>query len=476
MSMKKEYANVKFGSDVRSKLIEGVNLAVDAVVTTYGPNGRNAIIKTPEGVKITKDGYNTVNMVSDPDPYIMMGVELIQNICKKTAKDIGDGTSTSAILARAIIEQYANDPDPVQACRGISRAVDEIIEKISAYAIKDLSYKDLENVATISANNDPVIGKLVAEAFYKTGVDGVVSISESANVQDKINYSENFRIESGYASPYFINTSTNTCELENVYVHISETKMEEVNRVVELADNAVRNKKSLLLIAPDFDSEIYVFLSSNKDLLKSCAIFSPNRRNFREQMLKDLKLVLGDSSICDKVIITKDTTTFIGCDSKKEEIEKTVLQIRESINGGALTELELDFYKKRLANFTSGSANILVGGHSIVEMKERYDRIEDAVCATRAALEGGILPGGGKAFSYLEGLSLLPETEFLLNTVLKCPSTILKTSDMTAQNMLDKGVVEPFLVLKTVLKNALSTASLVLTAEVAILNINNLYM
>lgn len=323
-----EYENVKFGSDCRERIIAGVNLAANAVAVTYGPNGRNAIIRTNEGVKITKDGYHTAMMVNDKDPYISMGIDIIQNICRKTAKDIGDGTSTSAILAREIVNKYQNTEDPIATSRKLQKYVSDVVEELRLHKKEITGIDDLVKVATVSANNDPVIGKLVAETFEKVGKDGIVTFEESEDVKDRVDYSEGFRIDNGYSSPYFINTPKGNCELENVMVYISDTKMEEVNKVVELADSAVRAKKSLLLIAPEFDSEILVFLSQNLELLKSCTVISPNHRNFREIMLRDMRELLGPSSTCKKVIITKNNTTFLGCSSNIEEVRKIVKNIR----------------------------------------------------------------------------------------------------------------------------------------------------
>ena len=259
-------------------------------------------------------------------------------------------------------------------------------------------------------------------------------------------------------------------------VYISDTKMDEVNRVVELADNAVRSKKSLLLIAPEFDSEILVFLSQNLELLKSCTVISPNHRNFREIMLQDMRALLGSTSCCKKVIITKNNTTFLGCNSDVDKVKERVQNIRELLSEGNLNEYDLSFHKKRLANFTSGIATIYVGGYSKVEMKERYDRIEDAVYATQAAMTDGVLPGGGKALAEVFDMKNMDRDFADFLNLLKAPQQILKTENKTSEDMYNYGVIEPFLVVKTVLENAVSTASLVLTADVAILNMSNFYM
>lgn len=467
-----EYVNVKFDKKCQEKIIEGINLAANAVEVTYGPRGKNALIKVGDSLKITKDGYHTAMMINDPDPYISMGIKIVQDTCKKTADDVGDATSTSAILVREIVNNYKDYSNPIAMARILQERVSIINTHLKSLAVPISSKQDLINVATISANNDYKIGNLIADTFERVGKEGIVTFKESEEVKDKVSFSEGFQIDRGYSSSYFINTPKNTCELNDVKVYISETKMEEVKQVISLADQAVKDKQSLLLIAPEFDSEILVFLSSNLDLLHSCTIISPNNGNYRTLMINDMKALLGETSVCKKVIITKEHTTFIGCDSDTEKIKNIISEVRDVIDAGELNDFDLNFYKKRLANFTSSIATIYVGGYSQVEMKERYDRIEDAVCATQAALKEGIVAGGGKA------LSLCSEDidkSCKLKEILKIPEKILDTADISYEDMIKSGVVEPYLVTKTVLENAVSTASMILTSGVAIINDLNMY-
>ena len=248
--------------------------------------------------------------------------------------------------------------------------------------------------------------------------------------------------------------------------------MDEVKPVIAMAEQAVKDKKSLLLIAPEFDSEILVFLSSNLNLLKSCTVISPAHRNYRNILIEDMRALLGSSMECKKVIITKDTTTFLGCESDKEKVDNIVKEVRATIEAGELNDFDLNFHKKRLANFTAGIATIYVGGYSQVEVRERYDRIEDAVCATQAAMEEGIVTGGGitllKASENL--FELCDETQSKFLDILKTPNRLLGVSNV------DETVIEPFLVTKISLENAVSTASMILTADVAIIGNTNNYM
>ena len=468
-----KYENVKFGKDCREKLIEGVNLTADAVEVTFGPEGRNSIIAIGPDVKITKDGYHTAMMINDRDPYVTMGIKLVQDTCKKTAKDAGDGSSTTAILMREIVNSYKDTENPIRVARGLKEWTGKALDYIKNNLTKPVTTKEeIFNVASLSANNDPIIGELIAEAFNKVGKDGIVTFEESEDVKDRIDYSEGFRIENGYSSPYFINSAKGICELEDVRVFISETKMDEVKPVIAMAEQAVKDKKSLLLIAPEFDSEILVFLSSNLNLLKSCTVISPAHRNYRNILIEDMRALLGSSMECKKVIITKDTTTFLGCESDKEKVDNIVKEVRATIEAGKLNDFDLNFHKKRLANFTAGIATIYVGGYSQVEVRERYDRIEDAVCATQAAMEEGIVTGGGitllKASENL--FELCDETQSKFLDILKTPNRLLGVSNV------DETVIEPFLVTKISLENAVSTASMILTADVAIIGNTNNYM
>lgn len=463
--------NVIFGQECQNKLIEGVDEIVRAIESTYGPNAKNAIIRTMEGIRVTKDGYNTACMINDPDPYRSMGIDLIQDLCKRTAHDIGDGTSTVAILARAIVNQYKDSKNPIQTSRELKELGVETVSKLKELKQQVTCKEDLKKVATVSANNDAAIGKLIADAFELIGKDGIVTFQETEDIKDSIEYTNGFQIGNGFFSPYFVNTPHNTCELENVYVYISDTKIEEVKKVVDVASFAIHEKKSLLLMAPDFDSEVLIFLKENLDKLKSCCVRNPNNRNYREIMLSDLRLYLGESSSCEKVKITQNTCVFLGCQNNEDEIKKRVEGIKLILENTSLLDLDKTFHQKRLANFTSGVAIIKIGGVSPVEIKEKYDRIEDAVMAAGAALKEGYVIGGGLTLKYIAETSSFPEK---FKNVLMTPSLLLETSNQSLEEMEKKGVFDPYLVVASAIENAISVASLILTADVAIINMNSL--
>jgi len=453
--------------ECRERLKRGVNLAADVVAVTYGPNGDTVI----SGNHITKDGLTAVSWVRDDDPYVMMGVNLMKDIAKKTVDVAGDGSTTSVLLAREIINKCTKKDIP-----DLRKGLETTINCLNDIKCTVKSDEDLLKIATISAGGDAEIGKLVAEAFSKAGKDGMVTFTESDEVIDSVSYSKGFRIENGYSSPGFVNTPQETCELEDVFVYISDTKLEEAKQIVEIADSCIKKGKTLLLVAPEFDSEIYVFLQSNLDLLKSCCVISPAFKKMRSIMVKDMRILLGEKSLCKKVVITNHDTTFL-YDEMPEEANTRIEEIRKILEEGNLKDIELDFHKKRLANFTSGVATINVGGYSQFQIKEKLDRVEDAVRATDCAVKEGYLIGGGVSLMFV-----LSQHDFStpFRYLLKFPFCTLFDQKYLEENhiyVLDianklekEGVIEPFLVTKTSLENAINIATTILSCECAINN------
>ena len=495
------YDNVKFGEDARSRIIEGANLAADAVEVTYGPHASNVLIRRGEIIKSTKDGATVMASVNDNDPYIQMGIDVIKEASIKQAKTVGDGSTTVAILANEIINQYKDDQNPIKVSRYLKQVGEEVIGYLNKYKKEISSLEDIKKVATLAANNDKTIGNIIAEAFYKVGKDGLVTYQESEDVKDRVEYTEGFRIDSGYYSPYFINTSKNECVLENCIIYISNTKLDEGKEMESIAGKAYKEGKSLLLIAPEFESGLTLFLARNmfnqdgSKKLMSCEITSPNFGVMRDTMLEDMKILLGDSMECKKVIVTADSTTFIGY-KPNERFDSRVQSIRDTLNDSVLSEIEEVFHQKRLANFTSGMATIYVGGYSKVEMKERCDRYEDAIMATKCAMIGGVLPGGGLALSKASlddelniNLFNLP-SDIKFRRVLQLPykkifnSEPIDKSDAGEEllklnfwesdinkNFYEKGILDPYLVVKATIENAISVASTILTTNCIILNV-----
>ena len=465
-------SNVLMNEECRERLKRGVNLAADVVAVTYGPEGNTVI----SGNHITKDGLTAVSWIKDEDPYVMMGINLMKDIAKKTVDVAGDGSTTSVLLAREIINNCSKEDIPY-----LKQGLQDTINYLNQIKHTVKSDEDLLKIATISAGGDKEIGKLVAEAFSKAGKDGLVTFTESDEVVDSIDYSPGFRIENGYSSPGFINTPQETCELNNAFVYISDTKLEEVKQIVEIADTCIKKGKTLLLVAPDFDSEIYVFLQSNLNLLQSCCVISPYFKKMRSVMVKDMRILLGEKSLCKKIVVTNHDTTFL-YEKMPKEADSRIEEIRTILKEGNLKDIELDFNKKRLANFTSGVATINIGGYSQFQIKEKLDRVEDAVRAVDCAVKEGYLVGGGTSLYYVS--TLLKNTDNKFIKLLHWPfDHLLKSgifnefeNDHTykvveiMEGLFTKGVIEPFLVTKTALENAINIATTILSCECAINN------
>lgn len=483
--------SVLFNENAKTPLIEGVNLIGQAVATTFGPNGKNVIIKNMGGIHITKDGATVARYVNHKDPIVTMGIDVIRQIAVKTAKDVGDGTSTATILARAIVNELKDNTDhPIQIQRDLEEDVKKVINYLESIKKEITSYEDLVKVATLSANNDETIGKLIAEAYQKVGKEGVVNFEESNDITDSIVYTTGMQLDNGYASPYFINSDNNTCELENVYIAISPEKLTELKQILPYAEHALKlgkeldRKMSMLVVAPKIESQIIKFLLMNNEQLPSCAIITPNHGIYRDIILDDVKSILGDKLVCDKIEVSKDNTVLIGGNSVKEDVDKKIEDIRRKLNSKSLSEFEVLFHKKRLANLNGGIATILIGGYSRVEIIEKKDRVEDAVAAVKAALDGGILPGGGVSLlraskldlKYLWKIITRPFDELSLNsnvlitTVNEDDWQGFNFKTMQEGDMYEMGIIDPFLVTKTALTNAVSAASLILTNGCSILN------
>jgi len=479
--------NILFNDDAKNSLIEGVNLIGNAVKTTFGPNGKNVIIKGTSGLYITKDGATVAKYVASDNPFIDSGVELIKGIATKTATDVGDGTTTASIIAQALVNSLKDCKDnPITVARVLDLEVKEVVSYLEKNKKTIDNLEDLIKVATVSTNNDEELGKLVAETYFKVTKDGVVNVEDSQDVNNSVSFSQGTKVESGYLSPFFINSPKGICELENTYVAIFRSPLNDVKEITPACEKAIKLKKSLLIIAPKIDSTIVRTLVINKDSgnLKSCCIPCPGHGIYRDNLLNDIENILGEDMFCDKVIVSKDTTTIIGGRSNQEAIDLEIENLKETVSSKTLSEFEINFAKKRLANYIGGIATIHVGGYSQVEIQEKKDRLDDAICAVKAAMSEGILPGGGIALYNASSISTLK----YLKQVLVTPFNLLLASSeinkplvwgthwsgvnfKTQQvgDMYEMGIVDPFLVTKIALENAVSVASLILTNGCAII-------
>ena len=418
---------IKFYNDARKKMLEGINLLADAVKVTLGPKGRSVIITEPNEIPhVTKDGVTVAKSIKLSDEFANAGAQLIKEAAVRTVSLVGDATSTATVLAQAFINALYKEieagANPIKLKKGFDRAIQQVIEYIKENA-RELKDDDIKYVASISANNDPVIGELIADAFKKVGRDGVITVEESSNSETTCNVVMGMQLDRGYEAPHFVtNEEKGECVLENPYIFITDHKIQLTRDLLSILEPLARDHKSLLIIAQDYDSEVIENLKLNKlqGTLKVCAIKCPSMGEYRKEVLQDIAIVtdgtylsydsgleVSDCSMdmlgrAKRVIVTKETTTIIDgegaqalVDSRVKEIQHKLTEIKDSQMDG---EFYRDFLKRRIAMLVGGVARIKVGGKTEIEMKETKDRIDDAVAATYAAIEEGIIAGGGLDF------------------------------------------------------------------------------
>ena len=425
---------ILFNIDARDQLKKGVDALANAVKVTLGPKGRNVIIEKKFGAPhITKDGVTVAKEIELADAYQNTGAQLVKEVASKTGDDAGDGTTTATVLAQAIVAEGLKNvtagASPMDIKRGIDKAVAKVVESIKNQAEKvGDNYDKIEQVATVSANNDPVIGKLIADAMRKVSKDGVITIEEAKGTDTTIGVVEGMQFDRGYLSAYFVtNTEKMECEMEKPYILIYDKKISNLKDFLPILEPAVQTGRPLLVIAEDVDSEALTTLVVNRlrSQLKICAVKAPGFGDRRKEMLEDIAILTGGVVIseekglkleqatiemlgtADKVTVSKDNTTIVNGAGAKENIKERCDQIKAQI---AATKSDYDREKlqERLAKLSGGVAVLYVGAASEVEMKEKKDRVDDALRATRAAIEEGIIPGGGvayiRAIDVLEGM------------------------------------------------------------------------
>lgn len=425
---------ILFNIDARDQLKKGVDALANAVKITLGPKGRNVIIEKKFGAPhITKDGVTVAKEIELTDAFQNTGAQLVKEVASKTGDDAGDGTTTATVLAQAIVAEGLKNvtagASPMDIKRGIDKAVVKVVESIKAQAEKvGDNYDKIEQVASISANNDPVIGKLIADAMRKVSKDGVITIEEAKGTDTTIGVVEGMQFDRGYLSAYFVtNTEKMECEMEKPYILIYDKKISNLKEFLPILEPAVQSGRPLLVIAEDVDSEALTTLVVNRlrSQLKICAVKAPGFGDRRKEMLEDIAILTGGMVIseekglkleqatlemlgtADKITVSKDNTTIVNGAGEKANIKERCDQIKAQI---AATKSDYDREKlqERLAKLSGGVAVLYVGAASEVEMKEKKDRVDDALRATRAAIEEGIVPGGGvtyiRAIDALEGL------------------------------------------------------------------------
>ena len=415
--------DIKYNMDARDLLKKGVDQLANAVKVTLGPKGRNVVIEKKFGApQITKDGVTVAKEVELEDKFENTGAQLVKSVASKTGDDAGDGTTTATILTQAIVTEGLKNvtagANPMDLKRGIDKAVAAVVAFIKDHAEQvDDNYDKIEQVATVSANNDAEIGKLLADAMRKVSKDGVITIEESKSRDTNIGVVEGMQFDRGYLSPYFVNkTETGTVELENPYILLCDKKISNIRDLITILEGVAKAGKSLLIIAEDVESEALATLVVNnmRGIVKVAAVKAPGFGDRRKAMLQDIailtagtvisselgmeldKATLDDLGVAKRVVITKDNTTIIDGEGDSKAIEERVAQIRKQIEEST-SEYDREKLQERVAKLAGGVAVIKVGAATEVAMKEKKDRVEDAMHATRAAVEEGVVPGGGVA-------------------------------------------------------------------------------
>ena len=517
---------ILFNIDARDQLKKGVDALANAVKVTLGPKGRNVIIEKKFGAPhITKDGVTVAKEIELADAYQNTGAQLVKEVASKTGDDAGDGTTTATVLAQAIVAEGLKNvtagASPMDIKRGIDKAVAKVVESIKnqAETVGD-NYDKIEQVATVSANNDPVIGKLIADAMRKVSKDGVITIEEAKGTDTTIGVVEGMQFDRGYLSAYFVtNTEKMECEMEKPYILIYDKKISNLKDFLPILEPAVQTGRPLLVIAEDVDSEALTTLVVNRlrSQLKICAVKAPGFGDRRKEMLEDIAILTGGVVIseekglkleqatiemlgtADKVTVSKDNTTIVNGAGDKANIKERCEQIKAQI---AATKSDYDKEKlqERLAKLSGGVAVLYVGAASEVEMKEKKDRVDDALRATRAAIEEGIVPGGGVA--YIRALDALegfkgdnidettgvdiikraieePLRQIVANAGKEGAVVVQKVREGKGdfgynartdvyENLHAAGVVDPAKVARVALENAASIAGMFLTTECVI--------
>ena len=520
---------IKFDIDVRSKMKEGADALADAVKVTLGPKGRNVVIdKKFCAPQITKDGVTVAKEVELEDRYQNMGAQLVKEVASKTNEQAGDGTTTATVLAQAIInvglKNVAAGANPMDLKRGIDKAVAAVVESLKKQSKKvGRDYSKIEQVGTVSANNDVTIGKLIADAMSKVKGDGVITVEEAKGTETEVKVVEGMQFDRGYISPYFMtNPDKMETVLDNAYLLITDKKISTMKDLLPVLEPVAREGKALLIIAEDVDGEALTTLVVNKlrGTLKIAAVKAPGFGDRRKEMLQDIAILTGATVVseergftlenttpemlgkAEKVTITKDNTTIVGGAGVKADIADRVAQIRKQLET-TTSDYDKEKLQERLGKLAGGVAVLYVGAGSEIEMKEKKDRVEDALNATRAAVEEGYLPGGGVAYirasesiknlkgendDETTGIRIVaraieePLRQISQNAGVDGSVIIQKIREGKGDfgynartdeyvNMFEAGVIDPTKVARVALENAASVAGMFLTTECGIVDI-----
>ena len=516
---------IDYGSNSRTKLVAGIDKLADAVVSTLGPNGRNVVISHPgQAPQSTKDGVTVAKSITLKNPVENLGVEMVKQASVKTANKAGDGTTTSTLLAREMVKSglshLNNGANAVEIKRSIDTAVKQVVESLRSNSEEVSSEEQLEQIATISANNDPEVGKIIATAMNKVGRDGVVTIEESKSGETYLEVVEGMQFDRGYKSPYFV-TDNNTMSsvLSDPYILIADERFTQVKDLLPVLEGVSGTGRSLMIIAEDIDNEALATLVVNKmrGTLAVCAVKAPDFGDRRKLILEDIAALTGGEVFSKEkgmklekfswdwfgeartVNVTKEQTTIVDGRGEEGRIEARIETLQQQI-GQATTPFEIEKLQERLAKFVGGVGIIHVGGFTESEMKETKDRVDDALNATKAAIEEGIVPGGGAALLYakeaIEGNDIgaeivkhacsQPFTRILMNAGWDevdgriMADNLIHTGDntwtgfniktMKKVNMKEAGIIDPAKVTRTALENAASVAGTILLTECTVVD------
>jgi len=521
---------VYFNSESRDGLKRGIDTLANAVKVTLGPKGRNVVIDKP-GLSpiVTKDGVSVAKEIELKDPIENIGAQIVKEVASKTADIAGDGTTTATVLAQSImtsgIKNVTAGANPIDLKRGMDKAVEAIVAELDTISSKiGNDYEKIRQVASISANNDDTIGTLIADAMQQVGIEGVITVEEAKGIETELKTVEGMQFDRGYISPYFVTDNAKMeANYETPYILIFDKKISHVKQFLPILEKVVQTGKPLVIIAEDVEGDVLGTLVLNRVRagLKVVAVKAPGFGEKRKQMLEDIAILTGgtliseelgrtleeatidDLGIAEKIIVAKDTTTIVNGYGASEDINARIETIKNQIEGST-SDYEREKLQERLAKMVGGVAVLYIGAATEVEMKEKKDRVDDALSATRAAVEEGIVPGGGvaliRAAHVLDNLKLTNEDESIgVQIIKKCTEEPLRTICYNAgvdasviirdiksntdtgygynarteqfENLLDSGVIDPTKVTRVALQHAASVASMVLMTECAVINI-----
>ena len=518
--------DVKFGADAREKMLRGVDILADAVQVTLGPKGRNVVIDKSFGApRTTKDGVTVAKEIELADKFENMGAQMVREVASKTNDIAGDGTTTATVLARAIVREgsksVAAGMNPMDLKRGIDKAVDAVVADLKKRSKNVKNNEEVAQVGTISANGDKEVGDMIAKAMAKVGKEGVITVEEAKTVETELDIVEGMQFDRGYLNPYFItNADKMTAVLDDAYILIHEKKLTSLQPMLPILEAVVQGGRPLLIIAEDIEGEALATLVVNKlrGGLKVCAVKAPGFGDRRKAMLEDIAVVTGGQVISEdlgiklenvkldmlgkakRVSVDKDNTTIVDGSGKKADIQARVTQIKSQVEE-TTSDYDKEKLQERLAKLAGGVAVIRVGGATEIEVKERKDRVDDALNATKAAVEEGIVPGGGTALLYAikalkdltganedenQGIAIVrraiqyPIRQIVANAGQEASIVVGKLNDQKSSNFgynaqtgeyvdfIAAGIVDPTKVVRVALQNAASVAGLLLTTEAMI--------